>query len=54
MHLTLERLEAPAGRVRWGCWGGDILLETGGEELWDEEQPGADQEGDEVFAVKKD
>jgi hypothetical protein len=40
--------------VRWGCWGGDILLETGGEELWDEEQPGADQEGDEVFAVKKD
>jgi hypothetical protein len=30
-------------------WGGDILLE-----VWDGEQSGADQEGDEVWTVKKD
>jgi hypothetical protein len=37
MHLTLERLEAPGSGELWWGWGGDILLEMGKKEEWDEE-----------------
>ena len=39
MHLALKRLETPGSlEVRWGG-GGDIHVETGGEEeVWDVEQ----------------
>jgi hypothetical protein len=35
MHLTLKRLEARGGLVGWQEEGGDILVETWGEEVWD-------------------
>jgi len=49
MLLTFERLEASGGGVTW--WGGVILLEMGGTGLGSDQ--GADQEGDEVWTVKK-
>ena len=41
--------------MSWGKYEGYNILETGSrEEVWDLEWLGADQDGDEVWTVKKD